>query len=181
MMYKIPMPTKANGVKLYTLPNQQIGVEYQKGVPEVGRLAFDSVHGASRTLSIRRPEIDRIIADAVRKVAAQDDAMPKAGKPPIGNSKMQATPIQYDDEASEVISNLMSYLEDKLTPEQLEGVISILSSGDAPDNDAGERQTQAADRRRAARLGADQARRRPMSQRDEAEFMAMFPHVNRLV
>jgi hypothetical protein len=183
MMYKIPMPTKANGVKIKMLGDHEIGIEYTEGVPHVGKMAYDSAYGITSKITFRRarPDYAAIVDDAVRQVAAQDDAMPKAGKPPIGNSKMQATPIQYDDEASEVISNLMDYLEDKLTQEQLEGVVSILSSGDAPDNDSGEpRNCGATDRRRAARQAADAARRRPLSDRDEAAYLRMFPNAGRL-
>jgi hypothetical protein len=36
MIYKVPMPTKANGVRLHTLPNDQIGIEYTIGEPHVG-------------------------------------------------------------------------------------------------------------------------------------------------
>jgi hypothetical protein len=51
MIYKVPMPNGTNGVKLFTLPNQQIGVEYQRGEPKVGAMAYDSAHGLSRDVS----------------------------------------------------------------------------------------------------------------------------------
>jgi hypothetical protein len=51
MLYKIPMPTRTNGVKLFTLPNQQIGVEYQRGEPQVGAMAYDSARSLSRDVS----------------------------------------------------------------------------------------------------------------------------------
>jgi hypothetical protein len=185
MMYRVPRPSRSNGVKLHTIGDHEIGIEYTEGEPVVGKLAYDSAYGITSKITFKpRRDYAAIVADAVRRVDAEDAAMPKAGKPPIGNSKMQATPIQYDDEASEVISNLMSYLEDKLTPEQLEGVTSILSSGDAPDNDSGEPHNyQATDRRtrRPAAWGAhDQARRRPMTDRNEAAYLKMFPNAGRL-
>jgi hypothetical protein len=88
--------------------------------------------------------------------------------------------MEYDDDASKVISQLLDYLEKYLDPEQMEAVKLILSSGESDNDTNGEPHYQAADRR-TPRQAADQARRRPLSDRDEAEFLAMFPHANRLV
>jgi hypothetical protein len=145
MIYKVPCPTRTNGVRLFKV-GDQIAVEYEKGEPYVGKMAFDSALGSmARDVTIR-PK---------RKVGY--DEMPKAGQPPLDASD-DADP----DDISETISNLMSYLNDKLTPEQLNAVSAILGGADddGPDLDAGERQ--ATDRRRVARLAADQARHRPM-------------------
>jgi hypothetical protein len=67
-----------------------------------------------------------------------------------------------------------------MTPEQLNAVSAILGGvdDDGPDLDAGERQ--ATDRRRVARLAADQARHRPMSDAAEDAYSQMFPHAHRL-
>jgi hypothetical protein len=63
----------------------------------------------------------------------------------------------------------------------MEAVNLILSSGDAPDNDAGEPHNyQATDRRRAARQAADAARQRPLSAAAEDAYLRLFPHANRL-
>jgi hypothetical protein len=51
VMYRVPMPNGTNGVRLYTLPGQQIGIEYQRGKPQVGGLAYDSKHGLARDVS----------------------------------------------------------------------------------------------------------------------------------
>jgi hypothetical protein len=54
MMYKVPMPTGANGVRLYSLKNQQVGIEYTKGEPHVGKMAFDSALGTmARSVTFR--------------------------------------------------------------------------------------------------------------------------------
>jgi hypothetical protein len=159
-------------------------VEYQKGNEvQVSQMALDSALGtASRTVSIRRkrPDLDRIIRDARRKVYG-NDAMPRAGVPPI-------TDDDDDDDdntdAEEIVGKLLDFLTDKLSPDDLEGVKSILTSGDGPDSDAGEQQ---ATDRRAARLAVDAQRRqmaedrgRPLSERAEREALEMFPHWNRL-
>jgi hypothetical protein len=163
MLYKFPMPSKHNGVGLYVLPNQQLGIEV--GRPRDGTMAYDAELATGRAVTISRPGID--------------DEMPKAGKPPIGSNKVKADTMEYDDDATKVISTLMDYLEDKLTPEQLQGVRTILGSGEGPDLDAGE-PTQATDRRRATRLAADAARRRPMSDRNEEAYLQLFPNAGRL-
>jgi hypothetical protein len=183
MMYRVPMPTKSNGVKIKMLGDHEVGIQYTKGVvPHVSKMAYDSAYGITSKITFRRarPDYEAIVADAVRQVD-REDAMPKAGKPPIGNNDMKTdTNMEYDDDASKVIGQLMDYLEKFLTPDQMEGVVLILSSGDAPDNDAGEPHNyQAADRRRG-RQAADQARRRPMSGSTENAYLRLFPHANRL-
>ena len=75
MMYKIPMPDNASGVKFYRLGGKQMALEYETGEPHVSKMAFDGALGtATRNITIRRPDIDKIIADAVRQVDAGCDA-----------------------------------------------------------------------------------------------------------
>jgi hypothetical protein len=179
MFYKVPMPTKTNGVKLHTLPNNQIVVEYERGEPHVGPLAYDSSCGIlSRNVTFQKPRKD-----------ARDALPPDTG---IQRSKGAMQPrgsMNINDEdpdedgggGDEIATKLMSYLNDKLTPEQLSSVAAILGSGDdPPDSDAGEPR-QAIDRRREVRLARDAARRRPMSAEQDAEFLRMFPNAGRLL
>jgi hypothetical protein len=65
MLYRIPKPTKTNGVKIRMLGDHEIGVEYQKGEPHVGKMAYDSACGLTSKITFRqaRPDIDRIISD----------------------------------------------------------------------------------------------------------------------
>jgi hypothetical protein len=198
MMYKVPMPSRSNGVKLHTIGDHQIGIEYTVGEPHVGKLAYDSSCGIlSKNVEFRRPHkyYADIVAAAVRQVDGRDALPPGTG---IERSKSEMKPrgsANINDEdpdadnSDEIVTKLMSYLNDKLTPEQLNAVATILGSADddAPDLDAGEPRRQASDsdraidRRRMARLAADAARHRPMSDADEAEFLRMFPHANRLL
>jgi hypothetical protein len=179
MIYKIPMPTRTNGVKIFKLPGEQIGIEYQTGEPHVGKMAYDSQCGIlAKNITFRRPRqyYADIVADAVRQV---DAALPKAGKPPIRSNDMDT--MEYDDDASKVLSNLMDFLEDKLTPEQLDAVNQILASGDG-ETDAdriGEKSEPVGDRR-GRRQAADAARRRGMSQSTQDAYLKMFPQANRL-
>jgi hypothetical protein len=185
MIYRVPCPTTTNGVRLLK-EGHQILVEYQKGAePHVGGMAYDSALGThTRTVTIRpkRPDFDRIIADAKRKALAYD-MLPRAGKPPIVDDDNDAD----NTDAEEIVRNLLSYLEDKLTPQQLEDVTMILSSGDGSDLDtsgAPARQSQATDHRAAVaaqrrRLAADRGRY-GMSDATEREVLAMFPDWNRL-
>ena len=150
MLYKFPMPTRASGVKLYALPDQTLGIEV--GRARNATMAYDHELAKGRTVTIGRPDIDEIIADAVRQVAAED-AMPKAGKSPLRSNDMKPDTMEYDDDASKVLSTLMDYLEDKLTPEQLDAVNQILASGDG-ETDAdriGEKSEPVGDRRGVAR------------------------------
>jgi hypothetical protein len=139
----------------------------------------------SRNISFRRPDIEKIVADAV----AQVDAMPKAGKSPLkrSNDMKNDDNLQYDDDATKVLSNLMDYLEDKLTPEQLDAVNQILASGDGEtDGDRiGEKSEPVGEDRRGRRptaYGADDRaiRRRPMSEAAERKYSEMFPNNGRL-
>jgi hypothetical protein len=181
MMYKVPMPTGANGVKLYTLPNHQIGIEYQTGdAPHLGKMAYDSTCGATRNISFRRsrPDIEKIVADAVRQVD-REDAMPRAGLQRNMDMKTDSN-LEYDDDASEVIGKLLDYLEKYLDQDQMEAVNMILSSGDAPDADQiGEKSEPVGDRR-TRRQASDSATRRPMTTATERKYSEMFPHWNRL-
>lgn len=50
-MYKVPMPSSTNGVRLFKLPGSQIGIEYERGSPQLGAMAYDSVQGVTREVS----------------------------------------------------------------------------------------------------------------------------------
>jgi hypothetical protein len=182
MIYKVPMPTKANGVRLHTLPNDQIAIEYTVGEPHVGKLAYDSSCGImSRNVTFRRsrPDYAAIVADAVRQVD-QEDAMPKAGINRSMDMKTDSN-LEYDDDASEVLSKLMDFLQDKLGPDEMDVVSQILSSGDGEtDADRIGEKTDPVGDRRGRRQAADAARRRTMSDAAEASYLRMFPQANRL-
>jgi hypothetical protein len=62
MMYKVPMPTRTNGVRLYTLPNQQIGISYGRGSPQIGPMAYDSKTGLSRDVSFGKGAMEDNVA-----------------------------------------------------------------------------------------------------------------------
>jgi hypothetical protein len=185
MMYKVPRPTRSNGVKIHTIGDHEIGIEYTMGEPHVGKMAYDSSCGImAKNITFRRPDIDRIIRDAVRQVYGKD-AMPKAG---INRSmdNMKTDTMEYDDDATKVLSNLMDYLEDKLTPEQVEDVTQILSGldGETDGDRTGEKREPVGDRRgrRPGAYGADDRafRRREMSPVTEREYSALFPNAGRL-
>jgi hypothetical protein len=196
MMYKVPMPTRANGVKLHTLPNEQIAIEYTQGKLHVGPMAYDSSCGImSRNITFRKPRqyYEAIVADAVRQVDAQD-AFPKAGKP--RSLDMSNEEGDGDTDADAAMAKVMDFLENIISPDDLE-IVQHLFGGADDVHEARERQAvarrdddrrsggpaadQATDRRRAARLTADKARRRPMTDEAEAEFLKMFPDANRLL
>jgi hypothetical protein len=183
MLYRVPMPTKTNGVKLHTLPNNQIVVEYERGEPHVGPLAYDSSCGIlSRNVTFRQPSMhpdtQRIVADAQRKlrqVHGRDD-LPKGTGISRSEGKMEPRgSMNINDEDPDedggdaIATKLMSYLQDKLSPEQLSSVAAILSSADDPtDSDAGEPR-QAGDRDRGL------ARRNAQRVAQDAEFGRLFP------
>jgi hypothetical protein len=173
MIYKIPCPTKTNGVRLFKEGNQ-ISIEYQRGEPHV-TMAYDSVSGkAAHTLSIRRPDIDKIIADAVREVDAQD-AMPKAGI----NRSMDMKNDDTDNDAA--LGKILEFLENIVSPDDLE-IVQALWGGAADVDEAREQQAVARrdDDRRSGRQAADAARRRGMSDAAEASYLRMFPNSGRL-
>ena len=184
MMYRIPMPSRSNGIKLHTFGDHSIGVEYTTGEPHVGKLAYDSSCGIlAKNISFRRPEIERIVADAVREVDRQDAAMmPKAG---IKRSKdMEPDTMEYDDDATEVLSKLMDFLQGKLDADDLDVVSQILSSGET-DGDKSARNANPSEIVGAVdptAYGADDRaiRRRSMSPSTEASYLKMFPQANRL-
>jgi hypothetical protein len=166
MIYKVPCPTKTNGVRLLKEGNQVL-VEYQRGEPHVGKMAFDSQCGIkSRNVTF----------------VARDAEMPEAGKSPIRNSDMAKTDDDYsnysDSNGEETAAKVIAFLKDLISSDDLETVHSLLSGAD--EGEAAEAQHQATDRRRSARLAADAARRRPMSTATEDQYAAMFPHANRL-
>jgi hypothetical protein len=174
IIYKVPCPTKTNGVSLLKV-GEQIHVQYQTGEAHVGGMAFDSALGSmARNVTIQ--------PKARRKLRLGADAFPR---PFMNRSKDMQKPLdspdiadddEDDDGTDAIVTKLMSYLNDKLTPEQLSSVAAILSSADdAPDSDAGEPRTQATDRRRVARLASDAAYQRPPTAAENAEFDALFP------
>jgi hypothetical protein len=184
MMYKVPRPSRSNGVKIHTIGDHEIGIEYTIGEPHVGKMAYDSSCGImSRNISFRRPDIEKIVADAVRQVD-REDAMPKAG---INKSMdMKTDTMEYDDDASKILSTLLDYLEKYLDPDQMAAVNQILASGDG-ETDAdriGEKSEPVGDRRarRPGAFGADDRtlRRRAMSAVTEREYSEMFPNQGRL-
>jgi hypothetical protein len=196
MMYKVPMPTRANGVKLHTLPNEQIAIEYTQGKLHVGPMAYDSSCGImSRNITFRRtrPDYAAIVADAVRRVDAED-AMPRAGI--TRNLDMSNEEYDSDTNPEAAMAKVMDFLENIISPDDLE-IVQALFSGAADVHEAREAQAtsrrdddrrtgrqaadQATDRRRAHRLAADAACHRPMSDATEAEFNRMFPDANRLL
>jgi hypothetical protein len=185
MMYKVPRPSRSNGVKIHTIGDHEIGIEYTIGEPHVGKMAYDSSCGImSRNISFRRPDIEKIVADAVRQVD-REDAMPKAGINRSMDMKSDSN-LEYDDDASKVLSTLVDYLEKYLDPDQIDAVTQILSSGDG-ETDAdriGEKSDPVGDRRgrRPGAYGADDRtlRRRPMSAVTEDAYLRLFPNSGRL-
>lgn len=173
MLYKFPMPGKHSGVKLYALPNQQLGIEV--GRQRNATMAYDHELAKGRTLTIGRPDIEKIVADAV----AQVDAMPKAGKSPLRSNDMEPDTMEYDDDATKVLSKLMDFLQDKLDADDLDVVSQILSSGETDGDRIGEKREPVGDRR-GRRQAADAARRRPMSDAAEQAYLKLFPQANRL-
>jgi hypothetical protein len=174
MMYKVPMPTKHNGIKIYTLPNQQLGIEYPDSVVPKVTMALDAAHGATRNVTF-----------------VARDAMPIAGQSPLKGKDMD--PDTTDTDAA--LANVIEFLQDIISPNDLE-IVQLLFGG-ADDVDAA-RETQAQGRRdddRRSPSAADQARRhrfavdaqraqlqrRPMSSSVEQDYMKLFPQANRLV
>jgi hypothetical protein len=86
-----------------------------------------------------------------------------------------------DADTSEIVSKLLGYLENFLTPEQIEEVNSILGGGEPPveefnpDTSGERRQPQAADSQRRRRMYAA-----PRDGRFDAAYLKMFPDSNRL-
>jgi hypothetical protein len=188
MLYKVPMPTRSNGVKIVKIGDHEIGIEYQTGEPHVGKMAFDSQCGIlSRNITFRRPTsyYAAIVADAVRQVDAEDAMMPKAG---ISRSKSMVN--DDNDDADAAMAKVLEFLENIISPNDLEIVQALFLGAD--DVDAA-RELQAVARRdedrgvglqagdsRARRLAADRAARRPMSAATEEQYSGMFPNAGRL-
>ena len=66
MLYKFPWPSRASGVKIYALPDQQLGIEV--GRARNATMAYDHELAKGRTVTIGRPDIEKIVADAVAQV-----------------------------------------------------------------------------------------------------------------
>jgi hypothetical protein len=205
MLYKVPCPTNTNGVRLFKV-GEQIAIEYQRGSePHVGGMAFDSALGSmARNVTIRpkRPDFDRIIREAQRKVDAHDGLPPSTGvrgatqergsrmgpinaneKPRLrdvedgGNE--EASPYKRftedDEDNGAIVGKLISFLKDVgLEDGDLERVMAICSGGEPEDAD--EAMRPAADRRRqAADRDRGLARRNAQRQAQDAEFDRLFP------
>jgi hypothetical protein len=170
MLYKFPMPSEHSGVKLYALPKQQLGIEVAR--PQNATMAYDHELAAGRIVTIGRPDIDEIIADAVRQV----DAMPKAGKPPIRSNDMAS-----NDDNDAALGKILDFLENIVSPDDLE-IVQALFCGASDVDEAREQQavTRRDDDRRTGRQAADAARRRGMSESTEASYLRMFPNSGRL-
>lgn len=191
MIYKIPCPTKTNGIRLFKTGDHQLAIEYQRGEPHVEPMAYDSALGKSgHTITFRppstHPDTQRIVADAQRKlrqVYGRDDLPSGTG---IRRSKSEMKPRgsanindedpdddEDDDNTQAIVGKLMASLKDVgLETEDLERVAAILNGADPEDADDGRRD--AADRRRR-RLAADAARYRLPTAAEDAEFYRMFP------
>jgi hypothetical protein len=177
MMYKIPMPTNTNGVRLFRLPGEQMAIEYQTGEPHVGGMAYDSALGSmARTVTIRpkRPDLDRIVAEAKRKALAYD-VLPRAGVPPLTEDDND------DDTTNAAMAKVLEFLENIVSPNDLE-IVQALLCGAADVEEAREQQALARrdDDRRTPRQAADQARRRPMTAEAEDAYLRLFPDAGRL-
>jgi hypothetical protein len=177
MMYRVPMPTKANGVKIMMLGDHEVGIQYTTGKPHIGKMAFDSAYGITSKITFRRPSryYDAIVADAVRQVDAQDALPPDTG---IQRSKGAMKPRNARDndddddtyaDPQEVAGKVMSYLKDLISPEDLEAVNGLLMGTE--EDEAHEGRRDAADRARDRGLAGRQARRQAM----DADFAAKFP------
>jgi hypothetical protein len=178
MMYRVPRPSRSNGVKIHTIGDHEIGIEYTVGEPHVGKMAYDSSCGImSRNISFRRPDIEKIVADAVRQVD-REDAMPRAGKSPIRSLDMASND---DDDTSAALGRVLEFLENIVSPDDLE-IVQALFCGAADVDEAREAQAVARrdDDRQTGRQAADAARRRPMSQSTEDVYARMFPNQGRL-
>ena len=181
MMYRVPRPSRSNGVKLHTLGDHEIGIEYTVGEPHVGKMAYDSSCGIhSRNITFRRPDIDKIIADAVSQVDREDAAMmPKAGI----NRSMKTDAWQYDDDNDTDAAMARCWSSWKILSRRNDlEIVQALFCGAADVEEAGEAQAMARrdDDRRTGRQAADAARRRPLTAAAERKALEMFPHWNRL-
>jgi hypothetical protein len=204
MIYKVPCPTKTNGVRLMRI-GEQIAVEYQTGEPYVGGMAYDSALGSvARDVTIRRrrPDLDRIVADAKRKVYGRD-ALPNVGYGPHSpgvafNFKALAGGDDMNDDNDDTdaaMAKVLEFLEPIVSPDDLE-IVQALLCGAADVEEAREqqalaareldrtnrtRQPQATDSRAAVAAQRRQMGRHGMSAADETTYAAMFPNSGRLV
>jgi hypothetical protein len=200
MFYKVPCPTNTNGIRLFR-EGQQVVVEYQTGEPHVGSMAYDSALGSmARNVTLRRarPDLDRIIAEAKRKVYGHDGLPPSTGvrgatqergsrmgpinaneSPRLRNveddgSNEGASPDD-DDKNDAIVGKLVSFLKGiGVEDDDLERVMAICKGGEPEDADeamrhAADRRRQAADRDRG--LAGREARRRA----EDADFDRLFP------
>jgi hypothetical protein len=184
--------------KALMVPGEANGVRYDGRMTEIqgnhvslvteGRAGSDVMVGDSmprhftRSLKMKlRPDLDRIVADAKRKVFGRD-AMPRAGMTrSIDMQKpLDAPDITVDDnnDDTEAMAKVLDFLEPIVSPDDLE-IVQALLCGAADVEEAREQQALARREldRQTPRQAADQARRETV----DAEFMRMFPNANRLL
>jgi hypothetical protein len=188
MIYKVPCPTRTNGIRLFKEGNQ-IAVEYTRGESHV-TMAYDSVLGKSaHTVAFREPPLhpdtQRIVADAQRKlrhVYGRDDMPNGTG---ISRSEGKMAPRgsanindqdpdddEDDDNSQAVVGKAMAFLKDLISEEDLERVAAILGGGD--EEDADDARKHAADRRRQASDRGLVGRQERQAALD-ADFDRLFP------
>jgi hypothetical protein len=176
MLYKFPMPTRHSRVKLYALPDQQLGIEV--GRPPAATMAYDAELARGRTVTIRCPDIDRIIRNAVKQVDAQD-ALPR---PFMSRSKDMQKPLDApditdddndEDNTDAIVGKLMVFLKDLISPEDLERAAAILGGGD--EDDADEARKDASDRARRQASDRGLAGREARRRAEDADFERLFP------
>jgi hypothetical protein len=168
MIYKIPCPTKTNGIRLFKTGNQ-IAVEYQSGEPHVGPMAYDSALGKSGHTVTFKPK---------RKAYGRDD-LPRGTGIQWSKSKMAPRGSMNindqdpdEDDGDEVVTKLMSYLNDKLTPEQLSSVAAILG-GSIDDDEDGDTSGERRDYAQASDRGLRGRQERQVAL--DKDFDRMFP------
>jgi hypothetical protein len=174
MIYKIPCPTKTNGIRLFKTGDHQLAIEYQRGEPHVGPMAYDSALGKSAHTVTFKPK---------RKAYGSDAIPPDTG---IYRSKGAMKPrgsMNINDEdpdeggGDEIVTKLMTYLNDKLTPEQLNAVAAII--GDiSDDEEEGDTSGERRDYAQASDRGLRERQERQAAL--DADFNRMFPSASKL-
>jgi hypothetical protein len=108
MMSEFQCRADQMGVRIHTLGDHEIDVEYTTGEP-LGKMAYDSQCGImSQNITFRRP-------------LARDDAMPKAGKPRILD-----VANNDDDNTDAAIGKVLEFLENIISPDDLEIVQALI-------------------------------------------------------
>jgi hypothetical protein len=110
------MPTGTNGVKLYTLANQQIGIEYERGEPHVGPLAYDSKYGLSRDIEFKSHNKE---AAKLTRARLAHDAERTAG--------MRMNNPTPEEEIEQMHGQVLAYCKACMAAEDYENVEAILN------------------------------------------------------